>query len=88
MDDPGTEGELDALRRIRNHLTVALLAVGRLCRALGSLPPVERLCALATDALLRVRDEVAGIEARTWRRADRPGRAPDAADAHPTDPRQ
>jgi hypothetical protein len=86
MDDPRTEEDRDALVRIRTQLTVALLAVGRLCRTLGSLPPVKRLCTLATDALLRVRDEVAGIEARIRGRAGHAERASDAADEHPPVP--
>ncbi len=86
MDEPGAEDELDAMRRIRTQLTVALLAVGRLCRTLGSLPPVERLCHLATDALLRVRDEVAGIETRIAHRLHPHAPPSDAAGKHPPAP--
>jgi hypothetical protein len=83
MHDSDTEQDLAALRAIRRHLTVALLAVERLWRTTGALPPIHKLCGYATDALLRVRDEVAGIETRLRRRAPDVGPPPDATGEYP-----
>jgi hypothetical protein len=86
MDDHDAREDVAALVRIRTQLTVALLAVGRLSRTLGPLPQVERLCTLARDALLRVRDEVAGIEARIWRREGHEGPTAETTDEYPPAP--
>jgi len=83
MQDPDTEEDLAALRAIRRHLTVALLAVEQLCRTISALPSIQKPCGYATDALLRVRDAVAGIETRLWRRAPRVGPPTDATGEHP-----
>ena len=86
MHDPETEADLSALRAIRRHLTVAYLGVEQLCRKAGALPPAQRLCSFATDALTRIRDEVAGLEARILRRDRRDRNLPDEFPDHPPGP--
>lgn len=83
MDEPETEETLRALRAIRRHLTVAFLAVEQLCRKVGSFPPAQRLCAIATDALGRIRDEIVGIEARIMRDERRHTHLPEQFPEHP-----
>ncbi len=83
MYDPDIEEDLAALRAIRRHLTVELLAIEQLCRTSGVLPSLQKLCGYATDALLRARDAVVGIETRLWRRALRVGPPTDATGEHP-----
>ena len=86
MHDSETEETLAALRAIRRQLTVVFLAVEQVCRKTASLPPVQRLCSFATDALGRVKDEVAGIEARLLRRERSEERRSDHSPEHPPSP--
>ncbi len=85
-DEPETEDTLRALRNIRRHLTVAFLAVEHLCRKVGALPPVQRLCSISTDALGRIRDEVVAIEARIARTERRNMHLPDQFSERPPEP--
>lgn len=82
MYDPETDADLASLRNIRRHLTVALLAVGQLRRKVGGLPPARRFCSLATDALMRVTDEIVHLEARVLRRQHRDRALPDEFPEH------
>ncbi len=83
MDEPETVETLRTVRAIRRHLTVAFLAVEQLCRKVGSLPPAQRLCSIATDALGRIRDEVVTIEARIMRDERRHTHLPEQFPEHP-----
>ncbi len=83
MDEPERAETLRAMRAIRRHLTVAFLAVEHLCRKVGSLPPAQRLCSIATDALGRIRNEVVGIETRIMRDERRHTHLPEQFPEHP-----
>lgn len=85
MHESETETDLRSLRNIRRHLTVAFLAVEQFCRKAGALPPVQRLCSFATDALGRVKDEVVTMEERLLRRERRERDLPDESPTHSPD---
>jgi hypothetical protein len=86
MHESETEADLRSLRNIRRHLTVAFLAVEQICRKAGALPPVQRLCSFATDALGKVRDEVVAMEKLVLRRDRRDRNLPDELPTHSSDP--
>jgi hypothetical protein len=86
MHESETEADLRSLRAIRRHLAVAFLAVEQFCRKAGALPPVKRLCSFATDALVKVRDEVVTMEEHLLRRERREHDLPDELPTHSPDP--
>ena len=86
MRETESDADLRALGNIRRHLTVAFLAVEHLCRKVGSLPPLQRLCSFATDALTAIKDEVVGLEALILRRERRDRSLADELPNHSLDP--
>ncbi|MGI8857235.1 MAG: hypothetical protein ACR2JW_15935 [Thermomicrobiales bacterium] len=85
MYESETEATLRSLRAIRRHLTVVFLAVEQLCRKTAAIPPAQRLCSFATDALVKVKDEVVAIEERLLRRERRDHDLPDQLPTHSPD---
>ncbi len=86
MTEPESDADLRALRSIRRHLTVAFLAIEQLCRKVAAVPPAQRLCSFATDALTGIKDEVIILEERILRREKRDHGLPDEFPHHPADP--